>query len=472
VKNKYGLRNRVMAITLLGMVGLIGLLSACGGGGGAPATATGTTLSHNVWTWMSGSNVVGQKGVYGTQGTAAAGNIPGARQNAVTWIDASGNRWLFGGHGYDSAGTVGKLNDLWKFDGTNWTWVSGSNLVNQKGTYGALGVAAAGNIPGARGYAISWTDGARNLWLFSGNGYDSAGTLGVLNDLWKFDGANWTWVAGGNLVNQKGTYGTLGVAAAGNIPGARNGSIGLIDGSGILWLFGGLGYDSAGAAGNLNDLWKFDGTNWTWVSGSNVVNQTGVYGTQGTAAAGNIPGARNSAISWVDGSGKFWLFGGQGYDSAGTLGFINDLWKFDGTNWIWVSGSNLINQMGTYGTQGVAAAGNVPGARLFASSWIDGSGNRWLFGGQGYDSAGTLGYLNDLWKFDGTNWAWVSGSNVVNQKGTYGTQGMVAAGNMPGARWNAIRWIDASGNLWLFGGLSYDSAGTYGITSDLWRYQP
>ena len=31
--------------------------------------------------------------------------------------------------------------------------------------------------------------------------------------------------------------------------------------------------------------------------------------------------------------------------------------------WTWVSGSNLTSQVGTYGTQGVPAAGNVPGKR-------------------------------------------------------------------------------------------------------------
>ncbi len=35
-----------------------------------------------------------------------------------SWIDSSGNLWLFGGYGYDSTGTVGKLNDLWQYSPT------------------------------------------------------------------------------------------------------------------------------------------------------------------------------------------------------------------------------------------------------------------------------------------------------------------------------------------------------------------
>jgi hypothetical protein len=40
----------------------------------------------------------------------------------------------------------------------------------------------------------------------------------------------------------------------------------------------------------------------------------------------------------------------------------------------------------------------VPGARTHPNSWIDGSGNLWLFGGQGR-SASSSSRLNDLWKF-------------------------------------------------------------------------
>ena len=32
--------------------------------------------------------------------------------------------------------------------------------------------------------------------------------------------------------------------------------------------------------------------------------------------------------------------------------------------------------------------------------WIDAAGNLWLFGGQGLCSSGTVGYLNDLWKYE------------------------------------------------------------------------
>ena len=75
---------------------------------------------------------------------------------------------------------------------------------------------------------------------------------------------------------------------------------------------------------------------WTWMGGSSTVpntndgsgGQSGVYGTLGTPAAGNIPGSRYSAVSWIDSSGHLWLFGGQGYDASGKWGFLNDLWEY------------------------------------------------------------------------------------------------------------------------------------------------
>jgi len=136
---------------------------------------------------MGGSNVVNQAGTYGTQGTAASSNVPGARYYSVGWTDASGNLWLWGGIGLDSTGHGGQLNDLWKYSSGEWTWMGGSNVANQARTYGTQGTATSSNVPGARSAGVSWTDASGNLWLFGGGGYDSTGTAGWLNDLWKYE---------------------------------------------------------------------------------------------------------------------------------------------------------------------------------------------------------------------------------------------------------------------------------------------
>ena len=70
----------------------------------------------------------------------------------------------------------------------------------------------------------------------------------------------------------------------------------------------------------MNDLWKFDGSQWMWVSGSSNASQDGVYGTKGVASSSNVPGARFGAVSWTDSSGNLLLFGGDGYDATGYAG--------------------------------------------------------------------------------------------------------------------------------------------------------
>jgi N-acetylneuraminic acid mutarotase len=356
--------------------------------------------SAGEWTWMGGANVVNQQGVYGTLGTATPGNIPGARDSGVSWTDASGNFWLFGGTDHDdSTNTGGFLNDLWKYSAGEWTWMGGSNLPNQLGTYGTQGTAASGNIPGARVEAVNWTDAAGNLWLFGGYGFGSSAGSGNFNDLWKYSAGEWTWMGGSNVYGQPGSYGIQGTAASSNVPGARNSAVSWTDASGNFWLFGGNGLDSVGASDYLNDLWKYSAGEWTWMGGSNVVNQQGSYGTLGATAPANVPGARQNLVSWTDPSGNAWLLGGYGLDSTGQGGNLNDLWKYSAGEWTWIGGSNVVNQQGSYGTLGAAAPGNIPGALNSAIGWTDASGNLWLFGGNGYDSTGASSYLNDLWKY-------------------------------------------------------------------------
>jgi len=163
---------------------------------------------------------------------------------------------------------------------------------------------------------------------------------------------------------------------------------------------------------------------WEWVTGSSSLNQYGTYGIKGVASTTNIPGSRTYSLVWYE-SNHIWLFGGQGY-AATTNGYLNDLWKYDILTgiWTWMSGFSESGQFGEYRTKGIENGANTPGARSYSTSWYDGQGNLWLFGGSGYSSA-TMGSLNDLWRYNiaSGNWAWMSGStNLVAQSGVYGAQ--------------------------------------------------
>lgn len=368
-----------------------------------------------------------------------------------------------------------------------WVWKSGDSVANQTGVYGTKGITSPANKPGARVGAARWTDAVGNLWLLGGGGYSANNSLSFLNDLWKYVPASgqWTWVSGDSVVDQTGIYGTKGVAASGNKPGARYGAINWTDAAGSLWLFGGSA-NTDSSSDQFNDLWKYAPSTgeWTWVSGDSVVNQLGVYGTKGNAAAGNKPGAREFATRWTDASGNLWLFGGQGYSNNQSpgdyFGFLNDLWNYSPSinQWTWVSGDTLADPPGIFGTKGSAAPVNRPRGRESAVGWLDASGNLWLFGGTLYPVHDST-ELNDLWKYTPSTrqWTWASGDSLLAQKGVYGTRGTAALDNKPGARSNAVSWTDASGNLWLFGGGGfvddlYQTLYYGGYQDDLWKYEP
>ncbi|HMG84942.1 MAG TPA: hypothetical protein VK574_04335 [Terracidiphilus sp.] len=313
--------------------------------------------TYGEWAWMGGSNTVpsaqfacGQPTPYGTEYQFADSNYPGHRDGSLTWTDQSSRLWLFGGGGCDSAGDPAEqtMNDLWVFDPSQgahgeWAWMGGNKVGYANGAYGTEYQFAASNAPGARASATGWTDTSGRLWLFGGYGFDSAGTAGELNDLWVFDptqGANgeWAWVGGSEVARAVGVYGTEYQFAESNVPGSRYEAMSWTDKNGKLWLFGGLGYDSLGHYGYLNDLWVFDpsqGGNgeWLWMGGSNTFmlgyGRSGIYGTEYEFLSSSVPGGRNTGATWVDPDGKLWLFGGEGYDSLGNNGLLNDLWELE-----------------------------------------------------------------------------------------------------------------------------------------------
>jgi N-acetylneuraminic acid mutarotase len=447
----------------------------------ASATITVLEAVADEWAWISGSDMPDEGDVFGQKGIADPANVPGGREGAASWTDLSGRLWLFGGTS-TAPGQQGTGNDLWMFDPATreWTWQSGSSLVDRAGSYGTMGVPDPTNVPGARAGPATWTGASGDLWLFGGSGFGIDHlTAGSLSDLWRYDivAGEWTWISGNQGLYWHGSYGTKGIPDPANKPGARSGAVRWTDAAGSLWLFGGWGYDSAGSTGLLNDLWKFDvaSSEWTWESGSDTFYQAGVYGTKGEGDQASVPGARSSAVSWLDSQGRLWLFGGTGVDSANLTGRMNDLWRYDpgSRQWTWIAGANVRDPQGVYGTRGVPAPSNGPGGRDQAVSWRGSDDKLWLFGGYGLDGAihgDTM--LNDLWCFDPgpREWTWVSGSSSGSQDGLYGVKGIADAANTPGARQEAVSWVDLHGDLWLFGGNGFGSYRAGGMLNDLWRY--
>ena len=437
----------------------------------ASSSAPAQTTAPNEWTWVGGSNTVpsgyGQTGVYGALGTPATGNIPGGRDSSATWTDSNGNFWLFGGEGVDAIGNFGQLNDSWEFNPTTlqWAWMGGSSALpascagstsaacGSPGVYGTLRTAAPANVPGGRSRTATWTDSSGNLWLSGGEGFDAAGNFGQLNDLWEFNSGikQWAWMGGSSTVT-----GTC----------------------------------------------LFDDFENSKCSG-----EPGVYGTLGTSASGNLPGGRWEPITWVDAGGHLWLYGGQGFDSLGNYGQLDDMWEFSPVinEWTWMGGSStmpaicesldvfsLCGWPAVYGGLGQPAPGIGPGSRDGALTWTDSSGNFWLFGGLSpvYWEQRSFSAIDqyDLWEFKPSTkqWTWISGnsSTICNegdagiwcgQTGAFGTLGTPSIANIPPSRNTAASWVDSAGNLWFFGGLQEQTTSYYsipGLCNDVWEFDP
>lgn len=465
------------------------------GGTGIPASwdiiSTEETWKYNIgndqWTWMRGENTNDSPPIYGARDEFHADHYPGLRSGFVWWYDASAGRaWVYGGDVQHPNGETARGADFWELNiaTDEWAWIGGPRVSAQPGVYNTMGAPHPNNLPGARSGAVTWLTPDNEMWMFGGYGYDKDARLGHLNDLWKYNRATgqWTWMKGNDTVDSTGRYGTVTVPHALNVPPARTHAVSWVDNVGNLWLFGGdstrelpAGYDVI----ERNDLWKFDrGTgNWTWMKGGRFNVDDGVYGEKGVAGDANTPGSRQGAVAWTDNGGNFWLFGGYGAATQNRQrGRLSDLWMYtpQENQWTWIHGPNVYGQTGTYSASGVFAPANTPGGRENANSWVDGAGDLWLFGGEGY----TTQYQdvnNELWKFDivARQWAFINGKSDGEERGEYGVMGVPAEGNRPSSRLQSLTWTGADGKLWMYGGegLASDSNFEWPL-SDLWCYDP
>ncbi|MEM9649975.1 MAG: kelch repeat-containing protein [Bacteroidota bacterium] len=283
----------------------------------------------------------------------------------------------------------------------------------------------------------------------------------------------WTWVKGSDTVNHLGNYGIQGVASVSNNPPARANPAYWTDLDGNFWMFGGLIQRSGQSNIILNDLWKFDPITeqWTWVHGPTLNTASGgQYGLQGIGAPTNLPPARYlGKANWTGPDGHLYMFGG-----ARLGGPLNDLWKYDISlnQWTWLAGSSNVNAAVSYGTKGVPAITNDPGARYqCTSNWVA-DNKLWLLGGR--KGIGDQG--NDLWSYDITTnlWTWVSGVQTISPAGNYGTKGITNNTNQPPGRGYPTTWKGFNGDLYLFGGakgaVNFNDVWRYNLASNTWTW--
>jgi hypothetical protein len=357
--------------------------------------------SINQWAFMVHS-LVGYhpQGIYGIENVGDSLNWPGARgYGAPTWVDTAGNLWIFGGFGYGKDSTItGDLNDLWKYHiaTKTWTWVAGTDTVNDPGSYGTIMVPSSTNNPPSReGTYAAWVDNNNCLWMFGGE----VRNQGHLSDLWKFDIATgkWTWIKGPNTLDQPAVYGTIGIPSSTNVPSGRTIFSHWKDSHDNFWLFGGSG--PGNAINTLNDMWRYNpSTNeWTWMNGSNTTNNIGNGSTLCSSSTTFLPNSRyGNGACWTLYCDNFAFFGGS-IDST-TVNNDNALWNYsvNSSKWTLMRGSIVPNDTGNFGVKYLSMPTNMPASRTGSIGWEDNSGNLWLFGGR---STPNSRRFSDLWRF-------------------------------------------------------------------------
>ena len=244
------------------------------------------------------------------------------------------------------------------------------------------------------------------------------------------------------------------------------------DKQGNLWIFGGSCVFNQNQIQEQADLWEYDPlvNTWTWIKGTGLPLQPGIYGILGVPAITNMPGARAwGCCTWTDSIGDLWLIWRHRYDQNGYEGYLNDLWRYhiESNEWTWMGGASTANTQGIYGSLYQASDSSIPGARNEANTaWVDANNNLWLFGGQGYLL--TRGSFNDMWRYNigSDQWTWMGGSRQLNASGSYGILGAESPDNMPMARCSYTHWVDSS-YLYLTGGGNFESGYLF---SDVWRF--
>ena len=176
-----------------------------------------------------------------------------------------------------------------------------------------------------------------------------------------------------------------------------------------------------------------------------------------------LPPRRYGGMTWMTSRGEFWLFSGEGVDSA-------DMWVYDLFKNEWeIASDGGKESSGVYGTLNVASADNHPGCRQGGFTFVGPCGNLWLYGGTGYGASFRFGrgLLNDLWMFDVQNrtWTWMGGPQV--NEGT----GRLGANPWCSPRAEGATWRSVGNTTWIFGGFGHDVRGDDAIMNDLWRLE-
>ena len=289
---------------------------------------------------------------------------------------------------------------------------------------------------------------ADTLILFGGLGKNGVG----LDDLWILNLRAKTW----RQLFKKG-------------PSAR-GHPGLWCFGSFMFIFGGVDKGQI-----LDDMWKFNliTLEWTLLQPLSVDMEF--------PGKAYLPVGRNGPATWISGE-AFYMFGGNAapsfsYSLQQVEGLVSDLWRYFPCNSTWdhVKGPVKTNHKKVHAHFRKHSDNNTPGPRIGAGSWLDSSGNLWLFGGAGHDTHPTTAnehsqVLSDIWRFNTKlkTWAFIGGPRESGKAGVYKSFGKETEDGLPGGRTEMMVFPGSSDKIYIFGGVGHGGRKVGGFLNDLW----
>lgn len=314
------------------------------GGNGIARIDSTTTMNGKMYVGLG--NVTNAAQVYEYDGTTAR-RIGGSGLDGswpVNTYEDITSMMAYKGELYVGLGNSAGDGELWKWNGTSWTKIGGDSINSAWG--------------------VGTENAVSSMVVWNGSLYVGLGTQPYQADIWKWDGSTWTLVAG-----------TLGsTIAATGVNGSWYINPRSVE-SMVVWndqLCAGLG-----GTGGYAELWCWTGTgNWVKIGGG---LGAGVNSSWPAAAA--VP--------------SLTTYKGELY--AGVQGSSHQVsvWKWNGTTWTQIAGSDLNNTWGD-------------GAYTYPRTFATYNGDLYL--GVGY--SGSSNPTGDVWKWNGTTWTQMGGDGL------------------------------------------------------------
>jgi hypothetical protein len=278
-------------------------------------------------------------------------NLPTARERTATGTDGT-NYYMYGGQ---NGSTVAGYDELWSYDGTDWTLLTASGI----------------SAPSTRRGAVGAFDIARGKFVVFG-GLDTNGVAGErASDTWEWDATN----------------GWVNVTPASPSPDGRwlvNNGV-YVPGIGVVF-HGGNAVDGTGTAYRSNETWAWVGGAWALLSSGG-------------------PAVQNAMMEYRTLQGDLILHGGQTTNpTTGATEFNGETWRYD-------FGTGAWTQLTTGGTTPFNSANTSQGLFAAMSYYNPMTGMVIVHGGNGGSSS------TSTWQFDGSDWTDISTNGVGCRNG-------------------------------------------------------